>query len=73
MWYLKSFLLRRSAGEDTIVAGLANHCQQRLARAGRNGPREKKPSWFEVCVLMSISMIRLNTSGWQKLVDTFLS
>lgn len=55
-WYLKNFVKRQRAlhgSQPTIVAQLANLCEERLGRVELNGLREKKPSWYELHSLMS--------------------
>lgn len=56
-WYLEAFLNRFAHSIDkqqtTAVVEAASLCQHRLIRAETNGPREKKPSWFELHYLMS--------------------
>ena len=56
VWYLKEFLSRRSC-ENNVINDLAQHCENRLIRTQKNGVREKKPSWFEVSLCLTINMM----------------
>ena len=53
VWYLKTLLERYASNSNKTVSTFAKQCQQAMIQAQESGPRQCKPSYFELTSLLS--------------------